>query len=92
MFRRYHLALAGRADAAAATGNLSAIFAAMWWDTRWWVAPLFVVILIGWIDDFSSMATLLLSVALVGACFIGAIVYVPTVYVVAMKRRVDGTD
>ena len=87
MFRRYHRALTGRANAAVVRNNLPLVFVSMWRDTVIWLIPSVLALLICWIWGLTGTASFLVSVPLVGISLVGGVIYVGTVYAMALNNR-----
>lgn len=91
MMRGYHQSLIERADAAASSGSLWTIYAAMQRDAAVWVLPALLAVVICLMFNLSGTSSLWVSLPLVGISLFGCVIYVGTIYGRAIKRRTNGS-
>jgi hypothetical protein len=88
MIREYHQRVTFRATKAAATGHFGYLFG-IWRESILWTLPALVAVLICWAFDLGGLASLWATLPAVGIWIAGAGLYIPSVYLGAMKRRAN---
>lgn len=78
-----------RADAASRPDAVGFLLGGIWHDAAIWTIPAIVAVLICAIIGLHGPSSLWVSLPAVGITILGSCVYVPMVYVAAMKRHRD---
>lgn len=87
---RYHHHLTKRAEEATAVGIIPALLA-MQRDAALWTIPALLAVIICWTLQLSGTAALWVAIPLVAISFAGCVIYVGAVYVLAIKRHLNGS-
>lgn len=87
MIRGYHKRVVAKADAAAQQGDAASVLGGIWRDAVIWTAPTFVAVVLCAALSLRGPSTLWLSLPAVGMAIFGGCLYVPLVYLAALKRQ-----
>ncbi|WP_296219948.1 hypothetical protein [uncultured Sphingomonas sp.] len=87
MIRAYHERVVTRAEAAAGRDHVVYLLSGIWRDAAIWSIPALVAMLICAAFGLQGLPSLWVSLPAVAVAMLGSCIYVPAVYLAAMKRR-----